>query len=61
MAEKPICIKCRHYYITWDKVFPYGCRAMNFKSRQMPYLAVWESSGADCLSFAPKQPVEPQK
>jgi len=30
---------------------PYGCRAMNFKSRRMPSLEVLEVDGAPCASF----------
>jgi hypothetical protein len=48
------CIGCKHYYITWDKKFPYGCRAMGFKSHEAPYLSVYKSSGAECLLFDQK-------
>jgi len=49
------CRGCRHYYITWDRSFPYGCRAMGFKSLQMPCIAVRMSSGKECLSFEPRK------
>ena len=52
------CRKCRHYYITWDKNFPYGCRAMQFKSAQMPILEVFAASGIACLRFEEKK-IEP--
>lgn len=52
------CRNCRHYYITWDKNFPYGCRALNFKSKSMPAAAVRAASGIPCLSFARKE-IEP--
>ncbi|MCD6306871.1 MAG: uracil-DNA glycosylase [Deltaproteobacteria bacterium] len=53
------CQRCRHYYITWDRNFPYGCRAMAFKSRQMPCIAVRMTSGKECLSFEPRKEKAP--
>jgi hypothetical protein len=47
----PNCTKCEHYYITWDRNYPCGCRAMSFKSRELPSAAVRENSGMDCLQF----------
>ena len=38
------CGDCKHYYVTWDKDFPYGCKAMGFKSRTYP-----GSGGQGCL------------
>lgn len=62
MNEKIRCVKCQYYYITWDKTFPYGCKAMGFKSHKVPSAVVKESSGQDCLAFTPKsQQPQPQK
>lgn len=55
MTGKISCIKCLYYYITWDKVFPYGCKAMGFKSPRIPAAVVKESSGQECLAFVEKQ------
>lgn len=49
------CRKCKHYYITWDKKFPYGCRAMGFKGREQPCWVVYRSSGIRCQLFAKKE------
>jgi len=50
------CHKCEHYYVTWDKHFPHGCRAMDFKSKQLPRLVVRSSTpDMDCLSFRKKE------
>jgi hypothetical protein len=54
-TDQPDCLRCRHYYITWDATFPYGCRAMDFKSRRKPQLDVQESSGSPCLRFVPRR------
>ena len=49
------CHKCEHYYVTWNKAFPHGCRALDFISRQLPNIVV-RSSTPDmyCLSFRKK-------
>lgn len=48
------CHKCEHYYVTWDKHFAHGCRAMKFKSKQFPGAVVFASSGMECLLFEKK-------
>lgn len=48
------CRDCLHYYITHDLSFPYGCRAMGFKSRRQPIQDVLEVTGAPCLTFTPR-------
>jgi len=48
------CLDCRHYYITYDPSFPYGCRAAGFKSRLFPAKAVYVNSGSHCLLFTEK-------
>jgi hypothetical protein len=48
------CNSCIHYYITWDKKFPYGCKAMGFKTHEVPSLSVYKSSGTECLLFQSK-------
>lgn len=53
--QRSYCFKCTHFFITWDMHFPRGCRAMNFKSRQMPSSVVFSSSGEQCLKFKPKK------
>lgn len=45
------CFRCRHFYVTWDKNFPRGCRAMGFKGERMPCRTVLETSGEPCLKF----------
>lgn len=46
------CNGCVFFYITHDATFPYGCRAMNFKSRQLPSREVFMASGQPCLLFS---------
>lgn len=47
------CLSCAHFYVTWDPRFPRGCRALGFKSRELPCAAVAQASGQDCLYFEP--------
>jgi hypothetical protein len=49
------CHKCRHYYVTWEKEHPHGCRAIGFKSIRLPSIEVKASSGKDCLYFQLKR------
>lgn len=50
----PDCAKCAHFFITYDEAFPYGCRALDFKSKRKPHLDVLEASGTHCLAFKPR-------
>jgi hypothetical protein len=45
------CHKCEHYYVTWDEHFPHGCKAMKFKSKQLPSVSVFVSSDIECLLY----------
>jgi hypothetical protein len=48
------CHKCKHYYVTWDRDFPHGCHAMEFKSYDFTSKVVYKSSGIPCLMFKSK-------
>ena len=52
--QKPLCRRCIYLYTTWDKHFPYGCKAMGFKSARLPCDVVRESSGEECLAYIEK-------
>lgn len=52
------CTACRHFYITWDTAFPYGCRALGFKSRTIPAHEVRTASDLACQFFKEKSVVE---
>jgi len=54
LSTRPNCFACRHFYITHETAHPYGCRAMGFKSKQSPALAVFQSSGMECQLFDKK-------
>ena len=46
------CRQCRHFFITYDTRFPYGCRVIGFKSRDLPSVVVCRDSGAPCRSYS---------
>ena len=48
------CNTCVHFFITWDKRYPYGCRAMRFMSANSPNKDVFEVEGRDCLAYKDK-------
>jgi hypothetical protein len=48
------CHRCEHYYVTWERTFPHGCRAVGFKSSQLPSIVVRVNSGRECLSYQEK-------
>jgi len=50
-AAAPNCLKCRHFYVSWDPSFPRACRVFGVKSRQMPSLAVYQATGRHCPAF----------
>jgi len=49
------CYKCEYLQITFQPNTPYACNAYGFKSKLMPSLAVYQSSGAPCSLFKAKQ------
>ncbi|PZD94204.1 uracil-DNA glycosylase [Paenibacillus sambharensis] len=50
-AKRIDCMKCKHFYVTWDPGFPRGCRAFGFKTKSMPSQTVLSSSGQPCMNF----------
>jgi hypothetical protein len=49
------CFSCEHFYITYDKKYPYGCRIIGFKSARMPAVDVYINSDMDCGLFRQKE------
>jgi len=59
IMERPICRKCIYLYTTWDKNFPFGCKAMGIKSSSSPADVVRRASGHECLAYVEKSKKEP--
>jgi hypothetical protein len=53
-AKEIDCFSCRHFYITYDPSFPYGCRVPGFKSRLLPAKEMLATSGIECQLFLEK-------
>ena len=49
------CFKCVYFYITWDPKFPKACKFFEFKSRGMPSITVFQSTGSNCIAFEEKE------
>jgi len=49
------CFACRHFFITYTPRFPYGCRAVGFKSRFLPAQEMYRNSGLLCQLFEEKE------
>lgn len=54
-SDNNSCHRCKHYYITHDARFRYGCRALDFKSQRQPVLDVMAASGQPCHYFRNKK------
>ena len=48
------CNSCAHFFITWNKRFPFGCREMGFMTSNSPSKDVFEVEGRDCLAYKNK-------
>ncbi len=48
------CRSCKHYRVSWDPAMPHLCVAMDFKSKRLPSLVVYETSGIECQMYEPK-------
>jgi len=57
------CRKCINFYVTWDQSNPYGCRYFGFKTKMLPSVYVYKSSGEPCKAFKTKDndPEDPKK
>ncbi len=55
------CYKCDFFYVTWDPLHPNGCKALGFKTKSLPSVVVYRSSGRPCEFFKEKtfRPPEP--
>jgi len=51
MKTKPQCLKCSHYFATYDQTSPRGCKAYGFRSSAMPSAVIKRETGSECLKF----------
>jgi hypothetical protein len=55
-GKKVDCFQCIHFVVTWDPRFPRACRLFDFRTSQLPSVAVFKSSGLPCEGFERKNP-----
>lgn len=51
LSKEIDCRKCVHFFVTWEKNCPYGCKSYGFKGPQIPSIVVKSSSGESCKFF----------
>ncbi len=57
MADaSPDCLKCAHFFVTWEPEFPRGCRVFGVKTRNMPSWEVRSATGTNCPAFEARIP-----
>ncbi|MFQ3546390.1 uracil-DNA glycosylase [Halobacillus rhizosphaerae] len=53
--KKINCFECAHFFTTWNPSYPRGCKAYEFKSKEMPASLVFQTTGTQCEQFQSKQ------
>lgn len=48
----PNCLKCEHFFVTWEPSHPRACKVFGIKSRRLPSLLVKETTGHHCPAFS---------
>ncbi len=53
--KHPPCVLCVHFFVTWDRNLPRGCRAFAIKSQAYPSTLVEQESGEPCHAYQRRQ------
>ncbi|MFW6215105.1 MAG: hypothetical protein ACOC45_04080 [Alkalispirochaetaceae bacterium] len=53
----PDCLTCVHFYVTWNKRFPRGCRLFGLQSRELPSHVVFRNTQRHCPAYQRKREV----
>ncbi|PLT35918.1 uracil-DNA glycosylase [Bacillus sp. V5-8f] len=53
--KKINCMTCKHFFVTWDRNFPRGCKAFQFKTAVLPSQEVLRASGRQCMKYEKKE------
>lgn len=52
MTDRTVnCLRCVHFFVTWESARPRGCRVLGFKCREVPSQVVRNASGEECGYF----------
>lgn len=52
--DKPNCMNCKHYHITWDQRAPRGCKLYGIKAQTMPSQIVKMAGSGECQGYETK-------
>lgn len=56
LADQRInCLKCKHFFVTWNPQSSKGCKAYGFESNQIPSVVVALETKKECLLFQQKE------
>lgn len=50
-GSAPPCKKCLFFRVSWDPGFPNSCTQFGIKSRELPSVVVFRTTGRHCPSF----------
>ena len=53
-SSAPDCFRCVHFKVTWEPAFPRACVLFGLKSRNLPAMEVFLSTGQHCFAFKDK-------
>ena len=53
-GKAPNCLRCKHFFITWEPQRPRGCKLFGFKGMMMPSMTVFQTTGQHCPKFEEK-------
>jgi hypothetical protein len=54
-TKTPNCLKCVHFKITWEPLYPRSCEVFGFKGQNLPSVDVLRATGLPCPSFSLKE------
>lgn len=55
------CLRCVHYFSTFDPTKPRGCKLYGMKSQAFPSVLVKKETGQECMGFKEKNPSKKEK
>ncbi|MDR2964669.1 MAG: hypothetical protein LBU88_02720 [Treponema sp.] len=53
--KAPNCLKCVHFKVSWDYMFPNACLLFSIKCNGLPSKEVYRVNNAHCPSFTEKE------
>jgi hypothetical protein len=55
MSERAKCLKCIHYFSTYNPQTPRGCRLYNIQTKGMPSTVIQQETGGYCHGYKSKE------